>query len=362
MIQTMTNRILHIDIAKGIGILLIVLGHNWIVLDNPGELYRIIYSVHIPLFLLLSGMFAKPESPFWVVARDRADSLLKPYFVTLTIVAVCLWWSTQESSVFTETIYSMLYGNADILAWRPLWFLPHLFLLSICASLLPGPGALKKIPPPGWGLILGSLLILGSEFARFFWPLSATWFSRDIQLKGLPFSADLLLLSGFYFLLGYLLRDQIINFKGSLPVALACAVIFLGIHLGFDYTVNLNMRRYEHPVLSTMQTLSGIYLILFTSVILTNQNFFSRILSHLGIHSMILLIFHLWIQTHAFELANTISQRKFYNGIGAFLATVLGCLILAELINRLPILRMLYRPIRNDRKILKPAGVAPDPS
>jgi len=42
-----------IDIARGIGILLIVLGHNGIVLDTPSELYEVIYSFHYASILLV---------------------------------------------------------------------------------------------------------------------------------------------------------------------------------------------------------------------------------------------------------------------------------------------------------------------
>jgi fucose 4-O-acetylase-like acetyltransferase len=37
-----------IDIARGIGIILVVLGHNWLVLEDKGELFRVIYSFHLP--------------------------------------------------------------------------------------------------------------------------------------------------------------------------------------------------------------------------------------------------------------------------------------------------------------------------
>lgn len=48
-----------IDIAKGIGIFLVVLGH-FAVFASP--LYHYIYLFHMPLFFFISGMFAKPMS------------------------------------------------------------------------------------------------------------------------------------------------------------------------------------------------------------------------------------------------------------------------------------------------------------
>ena len=48
------ERKLYLDIAKGIGILLIVLGHqNYFSYD--GRLCTLVYSFHLPLFILLGG-------------------------------------------------------------------------------------------------------------------------------------------------------------------------------------------------------------------------------------------------------------------------------------------------------------------
>ncbi len=75
-----------IDITKGIGIILIVFGHNWIVLHEKGELFRMIFSFHVPLFFFLSGIFLKASTQFRGFLLSRADSLLKPYFVVLAVL------------------------------------------------------------------------------------------------------------------------------------------------------------------------------------------------------------------------------------------------------------------------------------
>lgn len=51
-------RNLNIDISKGIAIILMVIGHS----SYPTELYKIIYSFHMPLFYLLSGYFMNKNS------------------------------------------------------------------------------------------------------------------------------------------------------------------------------------------------------------------------------------------------------------------------------------------------------------
>lgn len=55
----MERRLNYIDIAKGIGILMVFVGHCN---ELPDLLSRLIYSVHMPLFFILAGYFYRPES------------------------------------------------------------------------------------------------------------------------------------------------------------------------------------------------------------------------------------------------------------------------------------------------------------
>lgn len=49
------NRIEWVDIAKGIAILLVVLGHTGLAVGSARYLDAFIYSFHLPLFFVLSG-------------------------------------------------------------------------------------------------------------------------------------------------------------------------------------------------------------------------------------------------------------------------------------------------------------------
>lgn len=53
--QNIKSRDIAVDVAKGIGILLVILGH----LKNP--LMDFIYAFHMPLFFFVSGMFVKKD-------------------------------------------------------------------------------------------------------------------------------------------------------------------------------------------------------------------------------------------------------------------------------------------------------------
>lgn len=65
-------RFQHIDIAKGIGILLVIALHT----DFHQEWMT---TFEMPLFFLLSGLFVKIDMPFREYAIKKINTLLVPY-------------------------------------------------------------------------------------------------------------------------------------------------------------------------------------------------------------------------------------------------------------------------------------------
>lgn len=67
-----------VDIVKGIGIILVVMGHA----GCPVLPHGIIYSFHMPLFFFLSGLFINRqcEKDFCTYVKKNFRSLLLPYF------------------------------------------------------------------------------------------------------------------------------------------------------------------------------------------------------------------------------------------------------------------------------------------
>src|SRR5512140_3521698 len=81
----MPKRIEYIDIARGIGILLVVLGHNDFAAFSP-FFHQVIYSFHIPLFFFLSGYFINTAISFFEYSRRRFHAVLKPYLFTIALI------------------------------------------------------------------------------------------------------------------------------------------------------------------------------------------------------------------------------------------------------------------------------------
>lgn len=77
--EIMGKRLLWVDYAKAVAIVLMVLGHAG--LPNTGKVSMIIYMFHMPLFFMLSGYFDNSNK---LNAKDffvkSAKTILVPYF------------------------------------------------------------------------------------------------------------------------------------------------------------------------------------------------------------------------------------------------------------------------------------------
>ena len=215
----MSKRIEYIDIARGIGILLVVLGHNDFALVSPFA-YKVIYSLHMPLFFFLSGYFINPSVGFWEFIKKRFNSLLKPYLFTIFMiyfVSVSFEKMGFQTAIFRIT--KSLYGSGYYIDWVQLWFLPHLFVVSLYAYLFISVMSRFK---QRWLTWIVLLLILGISIPllKAFYPFPFQLFGKDYELFGLPFSLDLVLLSGFFFILGSEIRQVTSEETFSNPILL----------------------------------------------------------------------------------------------------------------------------------------------
>ncbi len=125
-----------IDAAKGIGIILVVLGHIWLI--GPGQ--KIINSFHMPLFFFLSGYVFRFEryQGFRQFFSSKMNRILAPYlwFSVITYsywLIVERWVSGNGISPLAAFLNIFKCQGAD--RYLPhnsaLWFLPCLFVVEV---------------------------------------------------------------------------------------------------------------------------------------------------------------------------------------------------------------------------------------
>jgi polysaccharide biosynthesis protein PslL len=329
----MSKRIEYLDAAKGIGILFVVLGHNHIKLEYP-VIYQVVYSFHMPFFFLLSGMFFKTDYGFIELARRRFNSLLKPFIAYMVIVyAGSILFTKVDLPTIFGRIIKALYAGPKTLEWVPLWFLPHLFLVGLFAFLLIK-FAYDRLPHL-WmrALFLVAMLGLGVATMQLFWPLQFSLLNRAFEFYGLPWSADLLLITTAFFILGYEIRRTFLNHltgsSYSRWVSIGALALFVGLHIVFQSTIDFYIRRYGSFVVSTLEALSGSVLILYLAKWLESgpRRLFNA-LEYLGGASIVVLIFHYVPQEFLYAKLAALNINSLLASLLAFCAGVLFPLLL----------------------------------
>ena len=129
------ERLHYLDAARGFAILLVVLGHIW---ETDQPLPVLIYSFHVPLFFVVSGILAdytgRAHRPLKQLALSGLRGLIVPY-VFFEVVFLAIFglrnhfdFSSQSAHVYDGLFLSPL--NV------PLWFLPTLFFAELILILL----------------------------------------------------------------------------------------------------------------------------------------------------------------------------------------------------------------------------------
>jgi fucose 4-O-acetylase-like acetyltransferase len=133
----------HIDALKGAGILLVVLGH---LIERPqsgslllGTIYPAIYSFHMPLFVFVSGIFAREV----LKSRDY-DKIIWTLFLPLVVfqpIYISVGVATGWNSYSPFAPYWILWFIASLIGWRillPLVASPAGLAVALLGALLAG--------------------------------------------------------------------------------------------------------------------------------------------------------------------------------------------------------------------------------
>lgn len=134
-----------LDIAKGLGIGLVVLGH---LIDYFGAeisgVYSFIYLFHVPLFFFLSGMFFKREDSFRFFLKKKFIRLYVPYllanifFFAVEIIRIGFLGDSYDGCLSWKDLIEAMIGLWPVLSMlsRPTWFLLILFRVSVIYCLV----------------------------------------------------------------------------------------------------------------------------------------------------------------------------------------------------------------------------------
>lgn len=273
------KRLHDIDIAKGIGIFLVVFGHTC----RNAEVQSYIYFFHMPLFFIVSGFFFNPKkyTSYFSFLKETSKTLLLPY-ITFYILSYLYWLFIERAMrPGSETIspitpiYGFFYGTDYKDFMKPngaLWFLWGLFIAR--NFLFFATRAVKdKI----------SLLTIFVAGAAIGWALSVTNFIK------LPFSINSSFFAFFFVGIGYLSKPVYLQIKAlsvikqSIVAIFALVISILAIR--YNQVPDMDYCKYGNVFLFVGGALAGTTLcLLFSNVIAPNF-----ILEFLGKNSLIIM-------------------------------------------------------------------------
>lgn len=211
-----------IDIAKGIGIILMIIGHCSFCFVDSQWVIRFIYSFHMPLFFIITGFFIKKTSVFQF--KKEFHRLLIPYILVSACVIIVMnvrsFWF--EGIIDWEVALGALYGSGGaVLGYQipsntAMWFLLCLFFSKLLFQTVV---LSSKEQSRIWIVVL--LSIVGYVCGKFIW---------------LPFCLCPALVAVFFIYAGYMTKERKYNGRELIVLLL---VWFSGAYLSsFDLLTN----------------------------------------------------------------------------------------------------------------------------
>lgn len=334
------KRLDYIDMVKGIGIILVVLGHSTYVSENT---LTWLASFHMPLFFIVSGiLFAHKESyrePFGSYFKKRFCGMMIPYvWFSLIYLAVDYYYLYAHPELITqEFINSAILQAVSFFGISVLWFLPAIFLGELCLYFL-------VRTCPRWllavvGVIAAWLPVIGKswieETVNMEEVLFLTWLGNLLLALLRVFPAVVFLLVGYggYHLLQRMRLKPVWEILlGIFCMLLNAAVAFANGRVDMHYLVFNQLLYYYIGACSAALGL----------ILICRNCRPVWLLTFLGSNSLIVMLTHLdcQVMSTAIRFAAGMNQfipraKDFMFRFNLYAALLIGELILIVLINRI---------------------------
>ena len=265
------KRLEYIDIAKGIGIFLVVIGHCF---DSKSLLGLYIYSFHMPLFFFLSGLCFNDAkyTEFLPLLKRRVRTLLLPliYFCAINLF---LNYIVGDDIYTIDDLFNGKFSNA-------LWFIYVLFLSELLYWFVTRAFCKTGIKIA----VLLVSLVVGVALDRF-----------DASL---PFSMCTVFAATFFYGMGNICRGDPSGRLARIPVWGGGILLVIPLISAFCIHVHLDMRDNSIPspvIWTCMLALFGTMGTLIVSNVLTKADSrIKNIILYIGRNTLAILGLHVF--------------------------------------------------------------------
>ncbi|MDA7026404.1 acyltransferase family protein [Bacillus sp. CLL-7-23] len=275
----MEQRLNWIDVAKGVGMILVIIGH----VPTTPEVKSFVFSFHMPLFFFLSGLvFKQLHLPIKTFFQKKVERLLFPY-ICFSIITYLFWFFVERYFPFSHSKHvdpfvpftGIFISNEDHfqLTFNPaIWFLTVLFLVEVVFFLF------MKLAKGRFVL----LFTIGSALLGYISTLKLE--------ESLPWNAGVACTALVFYALGYLCKPYLHELKSD-PTMIVCALFFLSV--GFLQAANserIDMRANQYGEIDIFYLTS--ILGIAGTIYLTFKLKHSNMLRFLGKNSLTILVLH----------------------------------------------------------------------
>ena len=314
------ERLTYLDVAKGIGILLVVIGHVYAFNRQIVDRFFVIwlYSFHMPLFFIISGMLIayKDEKDIWKFVKKRIKGILIPY-VFFSIFSIIVFAIVNDFSreIFVQNVKATICG----VGIDTLWFLPALFFGEVIFFVL------RNLLKNKYVICIISAIIytLGN------------FMMKDYGLICL-FLGRICIAVGFIMIGNYtmnLIRKRNMPWYGLIVIAILSAIL-----TKINGLVDLNNLVFNNHILYLINSLIGTYLILEISKLIDIDE-----ITYWGRNTLIVMATHLNIIYIVFNKILGIHSFGYVTGMIVFVLLLAVEKIIIYVINR-------YMPFLMGRK------------
>lgn len=278
-----------IDIARGIAIILMCIGHA----NCPDILQKFVSMFHMAFFFVISGYFFNKEKTFsqpWNFIIKKIKGLYIPFitwgiiftFLHNVFLNLKLLGPNNHYYGIKETLWKAFTTNTRFIPTEemmvPYWFFACLFYVSIFSMLLFFIS--NRLSKKKW---IECLIFLLAYVIGFILLYTKNGNSYDYIIRTFIIS--------FLFYLGYLwyhFKDKI-QYNGT-GLILSIIILIAGLFSSYN-TINIALLELENPLIFLVYSVSGTYMLLNISKYIENHtSYLKSFLSYTGSKTLIILL------------------------------------------------------------------------
>jgi fucose 4-O-acetylase-like acetyltransferase len=341
-------RLNHLDVARAVCIVLVVVGHSEIGKHHP-HVNEVLASFRMPLFLIISGTFFQPQRGLRDILNRKTDSLLKPY-LSLALLYAPVYFLTigRNDDALSYLLDVMSFNGVAMPGWLfPLWFLTLLWALHMGGALFVRLTRFDHLPKGGQLLWVVLLLWSGHVCLNALWMRPVQLGDISWHLQGLPFNLDLWPLTAAFFFMGYTLKHEIRRLVPSWQLVCAAALLFVTVHTLYQPSVSLLHRRYTDFAVNAAAAFSGTLVLIGLSHAIARLRLATQGLAYLGRLSLYILMFHAPVVSLSGKfLAARLPGYPIVTECAAVLMGLGVSVLLGRLIESTPVIRPFFEPMQ----------------